>query len=58
MFSVLAPRIGLLRCSLSPGRFWAAQDSKTARLPPIRFITTDLADLVARYTHHTPKASS
>lgn len=47
-----------LRFSLSPGGFSAAQDSTTARLPPTRFITTDLADLMVRYTHHTPKASS
>lgn len=47
-----------LRFSLSPGRFSAAQDSTTARLPPTQFITTDLADPMVRYTHHTPKASS
>lgn len=47
-----------LRFSLSPSRFSAAQDSTTARLRPTRFITTDLADLMVRYTHHTPKASS
>ena len=47
-----------LRLSLSPGGFSAAQDSTTARLPPTRFITTDLMDLTVHHTHHTPKASS